>query len=76
MTSTTLLPFQPDAMTPAQLAAFTPSTRAAFDGELAGYDTGKGTVKLPYGEPAPADLLRRMIEFRVRAFERDGVKWM
>lgn len=56
--------------------AFTPSTREAFDADLAGLATGKGTVKLPYGERAPVDLLRRMIAYRVREHEDDGVLWM
>ncbi|HKY13466.1 MAG TPA: DUF1801 domain-containing protein [Microthrixaceae bacterium] len=56
--------------------AFTPSTRAAFDAELADYETGKGTVKLPYDQPVPDDLLRRMIEYRIREHEDDGVMWM
>jgi uncharacterized protein YdhG (YjbR/CyaY superfamily) len=55
---------------------FTPSTREAFDADLAGLATGKGTVKLPYGEPVPVDLLRRMIAFRVHEHEDDGVLWM
>lgn len=55
---------------------FTPSTREAFDAELAGWETGKGSVKLPYGEPVPDDLLRRMIAYRVREHEDDGVLWM
>ncbi len=55
---------------------FTPSTREAFDAELADLETGKGSVKLPYGKPVPADLLRRMMEFRVREHEDDGVLWM
>jgi len=56
--------------------AFTPSTREAFDADLAGFATGKGSVKLPYGQPLPDDLLRRMIAFRVREHEDDGVLWM
>lgn len=56
--------------------AFTPSTREAFDADLADLATGKGTVKLPYGQPVPGDLLRRMIAFRVREHEDDGVLWM
>jgi uncharacterized protein YdhG (YjbR/CyaY superfamily) len=55
---------------------FTPSTREAFDADLAGFATGKGSVKLPYGQPVPGDLLRRMIAFRVREHEDDGVLWM
>lgn len=56
--------------------AFTPSTREAFDANLAGFATGKGSVKLPYTEYVPGDLLRRMIAFRVREHEADGVLWM
>jgi uncharacterized protein YdhG (YjbR/CyaY superfamily) len=56
--------------------AFTPSTREAFDADLAGFATGKGTVKLPYGEPVPEELLRRMMRFRVREHEDAGVLWM
>lgn len=56
--------------------AFTPSTRERFDADLASFATGKGTVKLPHGHPVPAALLRRMIAFRVREHEDDGVLWM
>ena len=55
---------------------FTPSTREAFDAELTGYPTGKGSVKLGYAEPVPEQLLRRMIAYRVREHEDDGVLWM
>jgi len=55
---------------------FTPSTREAFDDDLADFETGKGSVKLPYGEAVPDDLLRRMIAFRVREHEDDGVLWL
>ena len=55
---------------------FTPTTRDAFDEELKGLETGKGTVKLPYGEPIPTDLLRRMMTHRVREHEDQGVLWM
>ena len=33
---------------------------AAFAEELADYDTGKGTIRLPYDAPLPADLIRRI----------------
>ena len=55
---------------------FTPSTREAFTEELVEHETGKGSIKLPYTDSVPADLLRRMIAFRVREHEDDGVKWM
>jgi len=56
--------------------AFTPSTREAFQDELTGWATGKGTIQLPYDQAVPSDLLRRMIAFRVREHEEDGVLWM
>ena len=56
--------------------AATPSTRAAFAADLAGYRTGKGTVGLAYDAPLPESLLRRMIQFRIREHEHNGVKWM
>jgi uncharacterized protein YdhG (YjbR/CyaY superfamily) len=54
----------------------TPSTREAFAGELSGFRTGKGSVQLPYADPLPTELLARMIEYRVREFEVDGIRWM
>ncbi len=56
--------------------AVTPTTRAAFTADLVGYRTGKGTVALPYDAPPPHPILRRMIDFRVREYEDDGIKWM
>lgn len=55
---------------------FTPSTREAFAEELSGFETGKGSVKLPYDRPVPAQLLRRMVAHRVREYEQEGVTWM
>lgn len=55
---------------------FTPSTREAFGDDLAGFATGKGSVRLPYGQPVPDGLLARMIAFRVHEHENDGVLWM
>lgn len=48
----------------------TPTAAEAFAGELAAYKTGKGSVQFPLGEPLPADLIRRMVEFRVAEIER------
>lgn len=54
---------------------FTPSTREAFDPELTEFETGTGSVKLPYHRPVPGDLLRRMIAHRLEEFEQRGVNW-
>jgi uncharacterized protein YdhG (YjbR/CyaY superfamily) len=43
----------------------TGSGRAAFEEELGRFKGGKGTVQLPMDEPLPADLIRRVVEFRV-----------
>ena len=56
--------------------ALTPSTRQVFEADLVAFETGKGTVRLQYGEPVPSDLLRRMIVVLVVEHERDGVLWM
>jgi uncharacterized protein YdhG (YjbR/CyaY superfamily) len=55
---------------------FTPSTREAFAGELSGFRTGKGSVQLPYTDPVPAEMIGRMIEYRINEFEVDGIRWM
>ena len=55
---------------------FTPSTRDAFDEELATFQTGKGSVKIPYTETVPRDLLHRMVAYRIREHEQDGILWM
>ncbi|SNT15636.1 Uncharacterized conserved protein YdhG, YjbR/CyaY-like superfamily, DUF1801 family [Micrococcales bacterium KH10] len=55
---------------------FTPSTKDAFAQDLTGFDTGKGSVKLPYDKPVPSPLLRKMIKYRVHEHVEHGVKWM
>jgi len=42
-----------------------PSGMEAFKEELAAYKQGKGSVQFPLGEPLPADLIRRIVDFRV-----------
>jgi uncharacterized protein YdhG (YjbR/CyaY superfamily) len=37
-----------------------------FADELAGHETSKGTIRFPLDEPPPLDLVRRIVEFRVR----------
>jgi uncharacterized protein YdhG (YjbR/CyaY superfamily) len=43
-----------------------PSGIEAFKDELSQYKSGKGSAQFPLGEPLPADLVRRVVEFRVR----------
>ena len=42
-----------------------PSGMEAFEEELKPYKQGKGSVQFPLGQPLPAGLIRRIVEFRV-----------
>ena len=42
-----------------------PSAMDAFKDELEPYRSGKGSAQFPLGQPLPADLIRRIVEFRV-----------
>ena len=42
-----------------------PSGLEAFQEELKPYKSGKGSVQFPLDRPLPADLIRRIVEFRV-----------
>ena len=44
----------------------TESGVAAFETELAPYVHGKGSIQFPIDQPVPYDLVRRIVEFRVR----------
>jgi len=44
----------------------TPSGIDVFKKELAPYETSKGTVKFPIDKPIPNDLVRKIVEFRVK----------
>ena len=43
-----------------------PSGIQAFEQELKPYRTAKGSVQFPLAQPLPTDLIRRIVEFRVR----------
>ncbi|MDP2300179.1 MAG: DUF1801 domain-containing protein [Actinomycetota bacterium] len=49
-----------------------PSGIDAFKEELAAYKSGKGSAQFPLDRPLPADLIRRIVEFRVRELTTDG----
>jgi uncharacterized protein YdhG (YjbR/CyaY superfamily) len=42
------------------------TVEGAFQEELARYKKAKGTVQFPLSEPLPLDLIRRMVEYRVK----------
>jgi uncharacterized protein YdhG (YjbR/CyaY superfamily) len=43
-----------------------PTGIEAFRDELKPYKQGRGSVQFPLGQPLPTDLIRRIVEFRVR----------
>ncbi len=49
-----------------------PTAIEAFKEELAPYRQGKGSVQFPLDQPLPADLIRRIVEFRVAENARKG----
>ncbi len=44
----------------------TPSGIEAFNEELSAYPHAKGSVKFPLDQPIPYNLIRRIVQFRVR----------
>ena len=38
----------------------------AFKEKLRGYEVSKGTVRFPFNEPLPIDLIKEMVRFRVK----------
>lgn len=44
----------------------TPSGHSEFAEELSKYKQGKGSVQFPLDQPIPYDLIRRIVEFRVK----------
>ena len=53
----------------------TPSTREAFESELSSYETGKGSIKLPYDKPLPTKLIKDFVLYRAKEYRESGVKW-
>ncbi len=44
----------------------TPAGIEAFKDEISGYKWAKGSVQFPIDKPIPYELIKRMVEFRVR----------
>jgi len=44
----------------------TPSGTAQFQQELSPYKSGKGSIRFPLDQPVPFDLIRKIVEFRVK----------
>ena len=47
-----------------------------FAKELTRFKTGKGSIQLPYEQPLPRALIRRIAAFRVRELREKDAKWM
>ncbi|MFX1493496.1 MAG: iron chaperone [Promethearchaeota archaeon] len=44
----------------------TPSGIEAFKNELSQYEVSKGSIKFPINKPIPFDLVRKIVEYRVK----------
>jgi uncharacterized protein YdhG (YjbR/CyaY superfamily) len=47
----------------------TPSAIVAFKKELSSYKQAKGSVQFPINEPIPFDIVKKIVEFRVKENE-------
>ena len=54
----------------------TPSALKPFKTELAGYHTGKGSIRFPYDQPLPTALIRRIAAHRAGELREKDAKWM
>ena len=43
-----------------------PSGNAIFKKELSKYKTGKGSIQFPIDEPMPLDLIKKIVQFRIK----------
>ena len=54
----------------------TPSAMKPFRKELSKLGTGKGSIQLPYDQPLPKALIRKIAALRVKELREKDVKWM
>lgn len=48
-----------------------PTVMEHFDAELEGYKKGKGSVQFPNNKPIPRKLVVKMVEYRMKLFNKD-----
>jgi uncharacterized protein YdhG (YjbR/CyaY superfamily) len=53
----------------------TPDVKRAFAKELAGYKTARSSVQLPFDEPLPKALIKRITAHRAREARTNDAKW-
>src|SRR3972149_12114408 len=46
-----------------------------FKEELADYDTGKDSIKFPYGKPLPKELIERIAAYRAKEVRERDARW-
>ncbi len=54
----------------------TRSSLEPFKQELAQYKTGKDTIQLPYDQPIPRALIRKIAAYRAKEVREDDALWM
>lgn len=54
----------------------TPSSLAPFKEELADFVTGKSTIQLPYDQPLPTTLIRKIAVYRANDVRENDAHWM
>jgi uncharacterized protein YdhG (YjbR/CyaY superfamily) len=52
----------------------TPTSIDAF-AERAPYGAGKGSIRCPYDQPLPVELIDELLAHRLREYDEDGIGW-
>lgn len=53
----------------------TPAVKRAFAKELAGYKSASSSVQLPFDQPLPKPLVRKLVAYRVKQERAKDAKW-
>lgn len=53
----------------------TPSSLQEFEDELTDFTTGSGSVRFPYDEPLPTELITKITQYREWESKEKGVNW-